>query len=144
MTLPSGTGANSLSQAPLESGSSSTAPPAHVDPNAPVDNSQSTALTNYLHSHQLPLVGARVLASNGGPHQAILYGYVATPFGKADALDKTRQWLNDSSAQVENRIKIEPDLAGPAQNPSEPPTADNLDPNNPDIQKYEAEQSRQQ
>jgi hypothetical protein len=119
-------------------------PEAHIDPKAPVDNSQSSALTNYLHTHQLPLVGARVLASNGGPRQAILYGYVATPFGKADALDKTRQWLNDSGAQVDNRIKIEPDLAGPAENPNVPPTADNLDPNNPDIQKYEAEQNRQQ
>src|SRR5205807_1501173 len=83
----------------------------HFSSTAPVDSAQSTALTNYLHSHQLPLVGGRVLASNGGPRQAILYGYVATPFGKADAVDRTRQWLNDSGAQVDNRIKIEPELA---------------------------------
>lgn len=144
VTLPGGSGANSPSQTQLGSESAGTMPEAHIDPKAPVDNSQSSALTNYLHTHQLPLVGARVLASNGGPRQAILYGYVATPFGKADALDKTRQWLNDSGAQVDNRIKIEPDLAGPAENPNVPPTADNLDPNNPDIQKYEAEQNRQQ
>ena len=49
-------------------------PDTHFAGNAPVDSSQSTALTNYLHSRQLPLVGARVLASNGGPRQAILYG----------------------------------------------------------------------
>ena len=144
VTLPGGSGANSPSQTQLGSESAGTVPGIHIDPKAPVDNSQSSALTNYLHTHQLPLVGARVLASNGGPRQAVLYGYVATPFGKADALDKTRQWLNDSGAQVDNRIKIEPDLAGPAENPNVPPTADNLDPDNPDIQKYEAEQNRQQ
>jgi len=144
VTLPGGSSANAPSQTQLGSESAGTVPGIHIDPKAPVDNSQSSALTDYLHTHQLPLVGARVLASSGGPRQAILYGYVATPFGKADALDKTRQWLNDSGAQVDNRIKIEPDLAGPAENPNVPPTADNLDPNNPDIQKYEAEQNRQQ
>jgi len=144
VTLPSTSGAKSPSQTQLGSASSAdSAPQAHFDSNAPVDSAQSTALTNYLHTHQLPLVGARVLASNGSSRQAILYGYVATPFGKADAVDKTRQWLNDHGAQVDNRIKIEPDLAGPAQNDN-PTTADNLDPNNPDIQKYEAEQNRQQ
>ena len=118
-------------------------PEAHFDSNAPVDNPQSTALTNYLHGSQLPLVGARVLAANGGPRQAILYGYVATPFGKADAVDKTRRWLNDSGAQIDNRIKIEPSLAGPSAGPDST-TADNLDTTNPDIQRYEAEQNRQQ
>jgi len=118
-------------------------PEQHFSSNAPIDNPQSTALTNYLHSHQLPLVGARVLASNGGPRQAILYGYVATPFGKADAVDRTRQWLNDSGAQVDNRIKIEPDLAAPAGNPNAATADNNPDLNNPDIQKYEQQQNQQ-
>ncbi len=120
---------------------STTQPETHLTGNAPVDTAQSTALTNYLHSRQLPLVGARVLASNGGPRQAILYGYVGTPFGKADAVDKTRQWLNDSGAQVDNRIKIEPDLVKPSSNPNAA-TADN-DLNNPDIQKYENQQHQE-
>ena len=111
-----GSGANPSSQTKFGTASPLAEPETHFAPNAPVDNSQSTALTNYLHSRQLPLVGARVLASNGGPRQAILYGYVATPFGKADAVDKAREFLNDSGAQVDNRIKIEPDLAGPANN----------------------------
>jgi hypothetical protein len=142
VTIPSSSGANSPAQTRLGSASPS-APQPHFDSNTPVDNSQSTALTNYLHSHQLPLVGASVLASGGGARKAIVYGYVATPFGKADASDKVRQWLNDSNALVDNRIKIEPDLAGPAQSQS-PMTADNLDLNNPDIQKYEAQQNREQ
>ena len=76
-----------------------------------------------------------MLASNGGPRQAILYGYVATPFGKADAVDKAREFLNDSGAQVDNRIKIEPDLAGPTTNPNAATADNNPDLNNPDIQK---------
>jgi hypothetical protein len=118
-------------------------PEQHFTSNAPVDTAQSTALTNFLHSHQFPLVGARVLASNGGPRQAILYGYVRTPFGKADAADHTRQWLNDSGAQVDNRITIEPDIGGtPVGNPNAA-TADNLDPNNPDIQRYQQQQQQE-
>ncbi len=118
-------------------------PDAHFAGNVPVDNPQSTALTNYLHGHQLPLVGARVLASSGGPRQAILYGFVATPFGKADAVDKTRRWLNDSGAQVDNRIKIEPGLAGPVSNPNAA-TADNDPELNPDLKKYENQQTADQ
>jgi len=124
-------------------GPNASQPETHFTSNAPVDTPQSTALTNYLHSRQLPLVGARVLASNGGPRQAILYGYVATPFGKADAVDKAREFLNDSGAQVDNRIKIEPDLAGPAANPNAATADNNPDLNNPDIQRYEEQQNQQ-
>jgi len=143
LTLP-GAGANPSSQAKVGT-TSPLAPQSeqHFDSNAPVDTPQSTALTNYLQTHQLPLVGARVLASNGGPRQAILYGYVATPFGKADAVDRTRQWLNDSGAQIDNRIKIEPELAGNPAGPPNAATADNNpDLNNPDIQKYEEQQNQ--
>jgi hypothetical protein len=146
---PPGTALNPSMPASVGSASPLAQPDVHFASNAPVDNSQSTALTNYLHSRQLPLVGGRVLAANGGPRQAILYGYVATPFGKADAVDKAREFLNDSGAQVDNRIKIEPDLAGPTSNPNTT-TANNgnLDPNNPnnnpDIQKYEDQQAQQQ
>jgi hypothetical protein len=148
ITLP-GTAPNPVSHSSVGSSSLSTGQPnAHFDSSVPVDNSQSTALTNYLHGAQLPLVGARVLASSGGPRQAILYGYVATPFGKADAVDKARQWLNDSNAQVDNRIKIEPDLAGPSNDPNAAmansgPDPNNPDFNNPDIQKYQQQQNQQ-
>jgi hypothetical protein len=142
LTLP-GSGTNSSSQTKLGSTAPQTQPDAHFTSNAPVDNSQSTALTNYLHGSQLPLVGGRVLASNGGPRQAILYGYVATPFGKADAVDKTRQWLNDSGAQIDNRIKIEPDLAGPGANPDAGTAENSPALNNPDLQRYQNQQNQQ-
>jgi hypothetical protein len=143
VTLP-GSGANSSSQAKVGSAAPASEPEQHFTSNAPVDSPQSTALTNYLHSHQLPLVGGRVLASNGGPRQAILYGFVATPFGKADAVDKTRQWLNDSGAQIDNRIKIEPELAAnPAGNPNAATADNNPDLDNPDIQKYQDQQNQE-
>jgi hypothetical protein len=129
--------------APVGSAPPNPQPETHFASNVPIDNGQSTALTNYLHSRQLPLVGARVLASNGGPRQAILYGYVATPFGKADAVDKAREFLNDSGAQVDNRINIEPDLAGPAANPNTSTADNNPDLNNPDIQSYKNQQNQQ-
>ena len=118
-------------------------PDTHLTSNAPIDNAQSTALTNYLHGSQLPLVGARVLASNGGPRQAILYGYVATPFGRADAIDKARRWLNDPGAQIDNRITIQPDLGTPADGGTATAnnSPDSLD--NPDLQRYQNQQNQQ-
>ncbi len=138
-------GSSAKPSSPTGIGSASPSQPdTHFTSNAPVDASQSTALTDYLHSRQLPLVGARVLASNGGPRQAILYGYVATPFGKADAVDKAREFLNDSGAQVDNRIKIEPALAGQAGNPNASTADNDRDLNSPDIQKYANQQQQQQ
>ena len=62
--------------------------------------------------------------------------------------DKAREWLNDSNAQVDNRIAIEPDLVA-SPGGSGAATADNQnfnnsDPNNPDIQKYEQQQNQEQ
>ncbi len=97
--------------------------------------SQSEALTDYLHRRRLPLVGAHVLAAGGGPRQVILYGFVATAFGKADAADRAREFLNDPAAQVQNRIKIAPELANRPETP--PPPAD--DPGN-DLKAYQDQQ----
>jgi hypothetical protein len=84
----------------------------HFSNSDPIDDSESHALTDYLHNNRLPLVGARVLAYSGsGPHKAILYGFVATPFGKNDAVAKTRRFLNDPNTEVDNRIMIKPELA---------------------------------
>lgn len=116
-------------------------PEPHFSADAPVDSAQSQQLTNYLHSHQLPLVGARVLSSNSGPRQVIVYGYVATPFGKADAADRAREFLNDSGTQVDNRIKVEPGLASNGQ---VSPSPDTSSLNNPDIQAYQEQQTAQQ
>jgi hypothetical protein len=130
---------------PIGSANAPAEPAPHFAADAPVDSAQSQQLTNYLHSHQLPLVGARVLSANGGSHQVIVYGYVATPFGKADAADRAREFLNDPGTQVDNRIKVEPDLAANAKMGPPPDNSSNSsNPGNPDIQAYENQQQTAQ
>jgi len=97
-------------------------PPSTTHPpplkNAHVDQSQSQALTDYLKTHHLPLVGAQVLSAADGERQVILFGYVATDYGKGDAESKARRYVNNPAITVDNRIKIEPSLAkstGPSE-----------------------------
>jgi hypothetical protein len=77
-----------------------------------VDPSRSQALTEYLNAHHLPLVSGRVVSVAGGSPEAILDGYVASEFGKSDAEQKTRTFLNNPNTLVDNRITISPELAG--------------------------------
>jgi hypothetical protein len=77
-----------------------------------IDSPQSQALSDYLKHHSLPLVGAQVVTSPSGGKQAILFGFVASEFGKTDAEQKARRYLKDPSLVVDNRIKISPELAG--------------------------------
>jgi hypothetical protein len=77
-----------------------------------IDSPQSEALSDYLKHHSLPLVGAQVVTSPSGGKQVILFGFVASDFGKADAEQKARKYLKDQSIVVDNRIKISPELAG--------------------------------
>jgi hypothetical protein len=77
-----------------------------------IDSAQSQDLSDYLKHHSLPLVGAQVVTSASGGKQVILFGFVASDFGKTDAEQKARHYLKDSSLVVDNRIKISPELAG--------------------------------
>jgi hypothetical protein len=77
-----------------------------------IDSPQSQGLSDYLKHHQLPLVGAQVVTSTSGGRQVILFGFVASDFGKTDAEQKARHYLKDQSVVVDNRIKISPELAG--------------------------------
>ena len=77
-----------------------------------IDSPQSQALSDYLKHHSLPLVGAQVVTSPSGGKQAILFGFVASDFGKTDAEQKARHYLKDPSLVVDNRIKVSPELAG--------------------------------
>ena len=77
-----------------------------------VDSPQSQGLSDYLKHHQLPLVGAQVVTSGSGGRQVILFGFVASDFGKTDAEQKARHYLKDQSVVLDNRIKISPELAG--------------------------------
>src|ERR1700731_1378121 len=79
-----------------------------------IDSPQSQGLSDYLKHHSLPLVGAQVVTSPSGGKQVILFGFVASDFGKTDAEQKARHYLKDSSLVVDNRIKISPELAGSA------------------------------
>ena len=77
-----------------------------------IDSPQSQGLSDYLKHHQLPLVGAQVVTSKSGGRQVILFGFVASDFGKTDAEQKARHYLKDQTVVVDNRIKISPELAG--------------------------------
>jgi hypothetical protein len=77
-----------------------------------IDSPQSQGLSDYLKHHSLPLVGAQVVTSSSGGKQVILFGFVASDFGKADAEQKARHYLKDPTLVVDNRIKISPELAG--------------------------------
>ena len=130
-----------------------------------IDSPQSQGLSDYLKHHSLPLVGAQVVTSPSGGKQVILFGFVASDFGKTDAEQKARHYLKDSSLVVDNRIKISPELAGGSGTsgstgngvPSNAMPTDNSDPygstgsvqdyqNNlpPDAQAYAAQGQRMQ
>jgi hypothetical protein len=74
------------------------------------DQGESQALTRYLGSHRLPLVGAQVLDGPSGKRAVVLYGFVGTDFGKSDAAAKSQRFLAGPSVLVDNRIKVRPEL----------------------------------
>ncbi len=99
-----------------------------------IDAPQSQALSDYLKHHQLPLVNGQVVNSPSGGRQIILFGFVASDFGKTDAEQKARNYLKDPKLVVDNRIKVSPELSGGPQATgsragyAESPTADPNDP----------------
>jgi hypothetical protein len=115
---PNGTGASKASSIGNSSNydSGSMPPPSSAGTVAggTIDSPQSQGLSDYLKHHSLPLVGAQVVTSPSGGKQVILFGFVASDFGKTDAEQKARHYLKDSSLVVDNRIKISPELAGSA------------------------------
>ena len=69
-----------------------------------VDKATSGKLTKYLHKHRLPMVGAQITDTRSG-RQLMLYGYVATDFGKGDAVTKSKRYLHDPTIAVINNIR---------------------------------------
>jgi len=104
---------------------------------ATVDQRQSRALTDYLKAHHLPLVGAQVLSAPDGQREVILFGYVATPFGKSDAEERARTFDSSSKPVVINRIKVSRDLVQMGKSPA--PGDSNADTSG--AQAYEQQQS---
>src|SRR5271167_3059244 len=82
-----------------------------------VDTTTSTKLTNYLHKNRLPMVGAQISNTSAG-RRLMLYGYVATDFGKDDAVTKSKQYLHDSTIAVTNNIRVNPQLKHLKHSPS--------------------------
>ena len=82
-----------------------------------VDKTTSDKLTKYLHTHRLPMVGAQVSNTDTGRH-LMLYGFVATDFGKDDAVTKSKRYLHDSSIAVTNNIKVNPQVRHLKKKPS--------------------------
>lgn len=106
-------GAQLGSSSSFDSGSGMAAPSASgTVAGGTIDSPQSQGLSDYLKAHSLPLVGAQVVTSSSGGKQVILFGFVASDFGKTDAEQKARHYLKDPTLVVDNRIKISPELAG--------------------------------
>ena len=75
------------------------------------DTSASAALTDHLKQHRLPLVGAQVLRNpNDGSRAVMLYGFVGSDLGKSDAQRQAEDYINDASVEVDNRIRVNPEL----------------------------------
>jgi hypothetical protein len=83
-----------------------------------VDAARSRDATNYLHSHRLPFVTAKVYRdAKGAPAFLMLAGNVATEFGKADAERKVRDFLGVPDLALANQIQINPGI-GTGNNPA--------------------------
>jgi len=119
----SGTYASASSSSTGDPDSAGAVPPGYSN-----DSAQSSALTSYLQKNRLPLVGAQVLTNGSGNREVILYGFVATDFGKQDAVDKARRYLHAPDVAVVNRIAVRPELlasngsGAPSSAPSTPPS----------------------
>jgi hypothetical protein len=114
------------------------------------DAALGAALTDWLHAHRLPVVGASVSSAAGGQREVILFGYTATPFGRRDAEDKTRRLLGAPGFAIANHIQVRPQLRTahePAPRSVRPvaseSTRDNVQPDSmPGVREYEAEQGQ--
>jgi hypothetical protein len=77
-----------------------------------LDAARSRDATDYLHSHRLPFVTAKVFSrASGEPASLTLSGQVATEFGRGDAERKALKFLGVQDLALDNQIQIEPNLA---------------------------------
>jgi hypothetical protein len=82
------------------------------------DNAGSVPLSDYLHAHRLPLVESRMIINDSGEPSLLLYGFVATDYGKQDAEVKARDFMEDRNITIVDRIAVRPELLtmGASQN----------------------------
>jgi hypothetical protein len=102
-------------------------PVPHLSASSLTDSQLGQQLTDYFKGHRLPLVGAQAYTDNSGSRQVVLFGMVATSFGKSDAAQKAASLLNDPAIAVVNRIRIDPTLIAASGAPEQP--AQNADSN---------------
>jgi hypothetical protein len=76
-----------------------------------LDAARSRDATDYLHSHRLPFVTAKVFSRGGEPASLTLSGQVATEFGREDAEHKALKFLGTQGLAIDNQIQLEPNLA---------------------------------
>ena len=77
-----------------------------------LDAARSRGATDYLHSHRLPFVTAKVFRDpSGAPASLTLSGQVASEFGREDAERKALKFLSTQNLALDNRIQVEPNLA---------------------------------
>jgi len=129
-TSPANTNVNSPSQFAY-----ATAPQNSTPARTPADTSgyvadpsASSALTDYLKHHRLPLVGAQVMRNpNNGARTVVLYGFVGSELGKSDAQRQAEDFINDAEVDVDNRIRVNPDLLAAGRSAVQPSTSDSSD-----------------
>ena len=91
--------------------------------NYSVDSAASQALTASLRHQRLPLVGAQLLKSSTGMQRIVLYGFVATDFGKRDAERKALAYVGSKEVPIENRIVVRPEISKLRSHPATSHTA---------------------
>jgi hypothetical protein len=83
----------------------------------------SDHLSDYLHTRRLPLVEARTIINDSGERSLLLYGFVATDYGKQDAEVKARDFVEDPDLTIVNRIVVRPELLTMGAPPNPAPDA---------------------
>ncbi len=102
-------------------------PVPHLSAGTLTDSQLGQQMTDYFKGNRLPLVGAQAYTDSSGERQVVLFGLVATSFGKSDAVQKAASLLNDPAIAIVNRIKIDPTLMTANGAPEQP--AQNADSN---------------
>ncbi len=92
----------------------------HLSADTLTDSQLGRQMTDYFKGNRLPLVGAQAYTDASGSRQVVLFGFVATSFGKSDAAQKAAGLLNDPAIAIVNRIKIDPTLMAANGAPEQP------------------------
>jgi hypothetical protein len=82
-------------------------------------------ITRYLNDHCLPLIRASVDSRANGDPEVLLYGFVASDFGKRDAEAKTAALLANTGIGIRDAILVRPQLTSQTRAANSADTAQN-------------------